>query len=231
MSIERKITNKLLILIGLIGLTGCTTNACPVGSWCGKPFYENQPMAMSDTNSVPQSAPAFESGSNDNTPADYKRWGERNPRDQHISKAGIGDNLSASIPPTIDSEVEEYEVQAREMSNDSENYDDEYSKEMNSAQNENQTDEVAQEDWLAEEGSNVKYLLKEWCDKAGWRVIWNTNRNYTLNAGAMFRGSFTDVSSALIRAFARAKPAPVATYYKGNRVLVVETLEDENAYE
>ena len=36
---------------------------------------------------------------------------------------------------------------------------------------------------------------------------------------------------AIIRAFARAKPAPIATFYKGNRVLVVETLEDENAYE
>ena len=50
-------------------------------------------------------------------------------------------------------------------------------------------------------------------------------------AGAMFRGRFADVSSALIRTFARARPAPVATFYKGNRVLVVETMEDENAYE
>ena len=61
--------------------------------------------------------------------------------------------------------------------------------------------------------------------------MWNTNRNYVLNAGAMFRGRFADVSSALIRAFARARPAPVATFYKGNRVLVVETMEDENAYD
>jgi len=229
MSIERKITNKLFILIGLIGLAGCTTNACPVGSWCGKPFYENQPMQMSNTNSVaPSTEPVFETGSNDNTPADYKRWGERSPRDQYITRANAGDNLSASIPPTIDSEVEEYEVQAREMADAS--YDDEYNEEIENAQND-KTDEIAQEDWLAEEGSNVKSLLGKWCDKAGWRLIWNTNRNYTLNAGAMFRGSFTDVSSALIRAFARAKPAPIATYYKGNRVLVVETLEDENAYE
>lgn len=230
MSIERKITNKLFILIGLIGLVGCTTDACPVGSWCGKPFYENQPMAMSNTNSVAPSTPVFETGDNGNTPADYKRWGERTPRDQHISKSGEGDNLSASIPPTIDSEVEEYEVQAKEMSDDSTNYNDEYNEDTSNAQNRN-NEEITQEDWLAEEGSNVKNLLTQWCDKAGWRLIWNTNRNYTLNAGAMFRGSFTDVSSALIRAFARAKPAPIATYYKGNRVLVVETLEDENAYE
>ena len=74
-------------------------------------------------------------------------------------------------------------------------------------------------------------MLTEWCDRAGWRLIWNTNRNYTLTAGAMFRGRFADVSSALVRAFARARPALIATFYKGNRVLVVETMEDENAYE
>jgi hypothetical protein len=60
--------------------------------------------------------------------------------------------------------------------------------------------------------------------------MWSSNRNYTLGAGAMFRGRFADVSSALIHNFARAKPAPMATFYKGNRVLVVETKEDENAY-
>ena len=55
--------------------------------------------------------------------------------------------------------------------------------------------------------------------------------DYTLSAGAMFRGSFADVASALVRAFARARPAPIATFYKGNRVLVIETMEDENAYD
>ena len=86
-------------------------------------------------------------------------------------------------------------------------------------------------DWLAEEGQSLKDLLTQWSDDAGWRLIWKTNRNYTLNAGAMFRGTFADVSSALVRAFARARPAPIATFYKGNRVLVIETMEDENAYD
>ncbi|MBR1903900.1 MAG: toxin co-regulated pilus biosynthesis Q family protein, partial [Alphaproteobacteria bacterium] len=74
-------------------------------------------------------------------------------------------------------------------------------------------------------------LLTQWFDESGWWLIWNTNRNYTLNAGAMFRGSFADVASALVRAFARARPAPIATFYKGNRVLVIQTMEDENAYD
>ena len=84
--------------------------------------------------------------------------------------------------------------------------------------------------WEAKEGDTLRELLTQWSNQAGWKLLWNTNRNYTLSAGVMFKGKFTDVSSALVRAFARARPAPIATYYKGNRVIVVETMENENAY-
>lgn len=151
--------------------------------------------------------------------ADYKEYGERTPRDQLVVQGGAGSNVSSSIPPTIEEEVADYEEEISVS-------------EENTPQNgdENLVEDPV-EDWLAEEGKTLKTLLTEWSDKAGWRLIWNSNRNYTLTAGAMFRGRFADVSSALIRAFARARPAPIATFYKGNRVLVVETLEDENAYE
>ena len=84
--------------------------------------------------------------------------------------------------------------------------------------------------WEAEEGENLRELLTKWSAMSGWKLLWNTNRNYILSAGVMFKGKFADVSSALIRAFARARPAPIATYYKGNRVIVIETMENENAY-
>lgn len=109
----------------------------------------------------------------------------------------------------------------------------EVTEEVSEAVEDEDTDDVEDpvQDWLAEEGQNLKALLTEWSEMSGWRLVWNSNRNYVLSAGAMFRGRFADVSSALIRAFARARPAPIATFYKGNRVLVVETMEDENAYE
>lgn len=156
------------------------------------------------------------------TAADYREFGERTPRDQDIVTSGAGSNLSASIPPTIDEEVMDYEDEVN-AALDSQN--DDTTGSMQSA------GEDMVEDWLAEEGSTLKGLLTDWSERAGWRLIWNSNRNYTLAAGAMFRGRFADVSSALIRTFARARPAPVATFYKGNRVLVVETMEDENAYD
>lgn len=155
------------------------------------------------------------------TAADYREFGERSPRDQDIVTSGAGSNMSASIPPTIEEEVMDYEEEVNAA----------FTEADDSNGNGGQTagdDPV--EDWLAEEGSTLKGLLTDWSDRAGWRLIWNSNRNYTLAAGAMFRGRFADVSSALIRTFARARPAPVATFYKGNRVLVVETMEDENAY-
>lgn len=156
------------------------------------------------------------------TQANYREFGERTPRDQRIVTASAGSNLSASIPPTIDEEVTAYEEEIR---NGSEEVFEEGVSEISGGTNEDPV-----EDWLAEEGNTLKGLLTEWSERSGWRLIWNTNRNYKLSAGAMFRGRYADVASALIRSFARARPAPVATFYKGNRVLLVETMEDENAY-
>lgn len=157
--------------------------------------------------------------------ADYREYGERNPRDQRIVQSGGPSNMAAAIPPTIEEEVTDYEEEIKSSD----------VKEGNGGDNGNLGDQVAGEDpvkdWLAEEGQSLKTLLTEWSNQSGWRLVWKTNRNYTLGAGAMFRGRFADVSAALIRAFGRARPAPIATFYKGNRVLVVETMEDENAYE
>ncbi len=156
------------------------------------------------------------------TAADYREFGERTPRDQYIVTNGAGSNMSAAIPPTIEEEVIDYEEAVNTAFNDAA---------TESSGGNTSSGDDAVEDWLAEEGNTLKGLLSEWCERAGWRLIWNSNRNYTLGAGAMFRGRFADVSSALIRNFARAQPAPMATFYKGNRVLVVETREDENAFE
>lgn len=183
-----------------------------------------QPVTLPDEDCsdevvVPVSADANKFVPYTETAADYRQYGERTPRDQNIVRTGAGSNMSAAIPPSVDEEVEEYEEVVENVGGSSEN--------LESAQN--MEDPV--EDWLAEEGQNLKELLGEWSDRAGWRLVWKTNRNYPLTAGALFRGRFADASAALIRTFARARPAPIATYYKGNRVLVVETMEDENAFE
>ena len=84
-------------------------------------------------------------------------------------------------------------------------------------------------DWEALSGESLRSLLVEWGQKSGWTVVWKLDRDYILEAGVVFRGTFTDVASAIIRTFARANPAPIGTFYKGNRVLVINTQEDDNA--
>jgi len=84
-------------------------------------------------------------------------------------------------------------------------------------------------DWEALSGESLRTLLVEWGQKSGWTVVWKMDRDYILEAGVVFRGTFTEVASAIIRTFARATPAPIGTFYKGNRVLVINTQEDDNA--
>ena len=205
-------TNLTAVGLILLALSGCASSA---------PVVQVVPcdQTMSDSNFTPtQENSALVNYTE--TDAEYREFGERAPRDQYITQAGAGNNISAAIPPRADDEFVDYEEEIV--------YENENNSEGLSDSGYNVEDPV--EDWLAEEGKTLKALLTEWSEKSGWRLIWKSNRNYTLTAGAMFRGRFADVSSALIRAFARAKPAPIGTFYKGNRVLVVETLEDENAY-
>ncbi len=83
-------------------------------------------------------------------------------------------------------------------------------------------------DWIAKEGLTLREILQEWGKSEGWEIIWNTPREYPLRASAIFRGRFQDVTSALIRGFSKALPPPYARFYMGNRVIVINTMEDDN---
>ena len=86
------------------------------------------------------------------------------------------------------------------------------------------------QDWEARPGDTLRELLTRWGEQAGWTVIWSLERDYHLEAGVVFRGRFVDVAGAIVRVFARATPAPIGTFYQGNRVLVINAQEEENGY-
>ena len=262
---ELNMNNKIFLTAGLcclLGLSGCARHS--FDAECTGPNCQNQADYVCQATNDPSLCAEDPFVNYTATAADFREYGERTPRDRLVSQAAAGNNLVATIPPSIEDEVISYEEQlekqlpepvaqeATEVDTDQEKAQDddvvfadddlmdidvEEETSGKTEQNNEAVEEVDEEledpvqDWLAEEGQNLKLLLTEWSEQSGWRLIWNTNRNYVLSAGAMFRGRFADVSSALIRAFARARPAPIATFYKGNRVLVVETMEDENAYE
>ncbi len=252
---ERNImTNKLTALslfLCLFALSGCISNRsyleeeCENGICTSDQEYREVCTETPDGFSVCEDSTEPATGINyTRTQADFRKYGERTPRDHRITQAGAGNNISASVPPSIDNEVVDYEAEVMERDGNAAAAQGGRNAAYIQAQNQQQQttgeqpseetkaeEEDQNKDWLAEEGQSLKELLTQWSEESGWRLIWKTNRNYTLNAGAMFRGNFADVSSALVRAFARARPAPVATFYKGNRVLVIETMEDENAYD
>ena len=80
--------------------------------------------------------------------------------------------------------------------------------------------------WVVADGQTLREVLKSWCDKSGWDLVWTTAREYPIEASAVFKGRFMDVASALVRNFERATPVPYAKFYKGNRVVVVSTSEE-----
>ena len=86
------------------------------------------------------------------------------------------------------------------------------------------TDQVRS--WVVANGQTLREVLQSWCDKEGWDLVWTTSREYPIEASAVFKGRFVDVASALVRNFGRATPVPYAKFYKGNRVLVVSTVDE-----
>ena len=225
-----KMNKKLLQTLSLssvVMLSACAGDFVGWGSIGDEEVIVTKEECLGDTPNVAAVNPYDERESRfvnyRKTSADYREFGERTPQDQYILTSGVGSNMSAAIPPTIDEEVSDYEDAVNNAFGEA------ISEKIEIEENTTSGDDAV-EDWLAEEGNTLKGLLSDWCERSGWRLVWNSNRNYTLGAGAMFRGRFADVTSALIRTFARAQPAPMATFYKGNRVLVVETREDDNAF-
>ena len=120
--------------------------------------------------------------------------------------------LSASMPPGYPTLVEY--VETKEIVQETE------------------ANKVAQDsvrDWIAKEGMTLREVLQQWSELEGWELVWNTKREYPLKASAIFRGRFKDVSAAIIRNFSRATPQPLAKFFLGNRVLVIKTLEENDA--
>lgn len=79
--------------------------------------------------------------------------------------------------------------------------------------------------WTAPVGHSLRTVLMEWGGRSGWTVVWQSDREYPIDASATFSGDFTKAASQLFEGFSTAVPVPSAHFYKGNRVLLVESGE------
>jgi hypothetical protein len=77
-------------------------------------------------------------------------------------------------------------------------------------------------EWTLRPGDTLRDALERWADKAGYKLIWNTQRDYPIEAGVTFPvgTSFLEASRQVMRAAWRSNPGIKATVY-ANHVIVV----------
>ncbi len=82
--------------------------------------------------------------------------------------------------------------------------------------------------FVVEEGYMLHGTLSTWAEATGWKVVWDSQHDYLIEANATFEGDFVKASSELVRAMRDARPQITVDYYQGNKVLVVSNkLSDE----
>lgn len=82
--------------------------------------------------------------------------------------------------------------------------------------------------FTVEEGYMLHGTLNAWAEATGWKVVWNSDHDYPIEASAGFSGDFVKASSDLVRAMGAARPQITADYYRGNKVVVISNrLSDE----
>jgi len=80
--------------------------------------------------------------------------------------------------------------------------------------------------WHAAQGETLDQVLNDWAESSGWTVVFNSQIIYDLQASADFRGDFLQAASALVESI-QSKPQPLATFYRGNRALVISNSLDQ----
>ena len=70
------------------------------------------------------------------------------------------------------------------------------------------------------QGDTLDQVLADWADRAGWTIVFQSRMRYEMQASAEFQGDFVEAASTLVGSVV-ARPAPVATFYRGNKVLLI----------
>ncbi|NDV52929.1 TcpQ domain-containing protein [Salipiger sp. PrR003] len=88
--------------------------------------------------------------------------------------------------------------------------------------------------WAVFAGSTLEDTLKDWGDEAGWNIHWNSEYTIPIAASAEFRGDFIGAVGELLDSFGgmsprseNGNPRIVGDVFKGNKVLVITTIDQE----
>ena len=84
---------------------------------------------------------------------------------------------------------------------------------------ENQISPVVTEDWAVVADTPLSTTLHGWADRAGWKVVWESDADFRLAAAATVTGDFEMAAQKLLGSFRATQPRLKAVFYRGNRVL------------
>lgn len=75
--------------------------------------------------------------------------------------------------------------------------------------------------WSLTGGHTVLQDLKAWADKAGWKVIWNMSKDWTVPANTSYTGDFSTAAGQVIQTLAANGALIRVQFYEGNKTMVV----------
>jgi len=85
----------------------------------------------------------------------------------------------------------------------------------------NASSEPVKSSLVVREGQDLRSALQDWSDRSGWKLVWNAEYEYALISSAKFSGDFQTSTSELLRSMDQVRPRISATFYTGNKTLVV----------
>lgn len=75
--------------------------------------------------------------------------------------------------------------------------------------------------WTLNAGQTVGRELQAWGVKAGWKVIWNMQKDWSVPASTSFSGDFPSAAADVIKTLAINGALVRAQFYDGNKTMVV----------
>lgn len=75
--------------------------------------------------------------------------------------------------------------------------------------------------WTLKAGETVGHGLQMWGDRAGWKVVWNLTKDWSVPAPSTFHGDFRSVATEVLQALASNGALIRGQFYEGNNTLVV----------
>lgn len=80
--------------------------------------------------------------------------------------------------------------------------------------------EPAEEVWRVPSHGTLREMIESWGQRAGWRVVWDTDLDYPMEAAFEVRGDFVKAADAVFAAYWDAKEKFAVRAYSNNVLLV-----------